>query len=141
LSSSALGLLDLSTALAFNIAMKTLIITLAALTFSFATGFAKDSRLFSTVIPDGGDGVTLSLSGRQWLKITNFVQNNTAGVQAEPAGIAVFKGDAGLWVLFATNPNEHAPHDDVFVAGPATVVVTPPKNGATVFLSYQRGSE
>ena len=121
--------------------MKTLILTLAALTFSFATGFAKESRLFSTIIPDGGDSLTLTLSGRQWLKVTNFVQNDTSMVQAEPAGIAVFKGDTGLWVLFATNPNQHAPHDDVFIAGPATVVVPPPKNGATVFLSYQRGAD
>lgn len=123
------------------LAMKTLVMTLALIIFSQAEATAKESRIFSEIIPDGGAQIQIKLLVNQWLKVTNFVQNDTSAVPAERAGIAVFKGGTGLWVLFATNPNEHAPHDDVFVAGPATVVVTPPKSGATIFLTYQRGSE
>jgi hypothetical protein len=120
--------------------MKTLMITLALIIFSLTDVTAKESRLFSEIIPDGGAPIQIKLLVNQWLKITNFVQNDTS-LPVPRAGISVFKGGTGLWVRFATDPNEYAPHDDVFVAGPATVVVTPPKNGATVFLTYQRGSE
>ena len=59
-----------------------------------------------------------------------------------PAGVAVFKGDAALWVLFATDPRTHAAHEDVFVGGPATVVVRLPQTpGGASFLTYQRGSD
>jgi len=120
--------------------MKTLIITLAALTLSFTSLTAKDGAFTSVIIPDGGKAIQFDLAARQWIKITNFTQNGA--VNAMPAGVAVFKGENGLWVLFATEPGAHAPHEDVFVAGPATVLVSPPEGGhAAVFLTYQRGSD
>jgi hypothetical protein len=119
--------------------MKTLITTLAVLTLSFTTLIGKDATFTSAIIPDGGTPIQINLSSHQWIKITNFTQNYTASA-VDPAGIAVFKGDSGLWVLFATYPPSHSPHEDVFVAGPATVVVQP-VTGSTAFLTYERGSD
>jgi|GEM_PF-2170772 len=122
--------------------MKTLITTLAVLTLSFTTLSAKDGTFTSVIIPDGGKSLQIDLSAHQWIKITNFTQNSVNNATPMPAGIAVFKGDAALWVLFATDPQTHAAHEDVFVGGPATLVVAPPKDGgAIVFLTYQRGSD
>ncbi len=122
--------------------MKTLIITLAVLALSFTTLPAKDGTFTSVIIPDGGQSLQIDLSARQWIKITNFTQNSINNATPMPAGIAVFKGDAALWVLFANDPQTHAPHEDLFVGGPATLVVVPPENGgAIVFLTYQRGSD
>ena len=123
--------------------MKTLISTLAVLAFSFTPLSAKDGTFTSVIIPDGGKSLQIDLSGRQWIKITNFTQNPVDDTKPPmPAGVAVFKGDAALWVSFATDPREHAAHEDIFVGGPATVVVAPPqKGGAIVFLTYQRGSD
>ena len=127
--------------------MKTLITTLAVLTLSFTTLPAKDGTFTSAIIPDGGTSLRIDLSAHQWLKITNFTQNSVNNdIPAMPAGVAVFKGDAALWVLFAADPQTHAPHEDVFVGGPATVVIAPPEKtsangGAIVFLTYQRGSD
>jgi hypothetical protein len=122
--------------------MKTLITTLAVLTLSFTTLPAKDGTFTSVIIPDGGKSLQIDLSARQWIKITNFTQNSINDATPMPAGVAVFKGDAALWILFATDPQTHAAHEDVFVGGPATLVVAPPeKGGAIVFLTYQRGSD
>jgi hypothetical protein len=123
--------------------MKTLITTLAVLTLSFTTLPAKDSTFTSLIIPDGGKSLQIDLSARQWIKITNFTQNPVNDANPPmPAGVAVFKGAAALWVLFATDPRTHAAHEDVFVGGPATVVVAPPQGGgAIVFLTYERGSD
>ena len=121
---------------------KTLITTLAVLTLSFTTLPAKDSTFISVIIPDGGKSLQIDLSARQWIKITNFTQNSVSNATPMPAGVAVFKGTAALWVLFATDPQTHAAHEDVFVGGPATVVVAPPvAGGAIVFLTYERGSD
>ncbi|MFN2623074.1 MAG: hypothetical protein ABR611_09530 [Chthoniobacterales bacterium] len=128
--------------------MKTLT-TLAVLALSFATLVAKDATFTSVIIADGGKSFQLDLSARQWIKVTNFTQVplNDAN-PTNTAGIAVFKGDSALWVSFATDPRAHAPHEDVFIAGPATVIVAPPDKGekgdqghATVFLTYERGAD
>jgi hypothetical protein len=120
--------------------MKTLITTLAVLTLSFAALSAKEGTFTSVIIPDGGaNPLQIDLKARQWMKITNFTQNDT-GTPVDQAGVAVLKGDSGLWVLFATNPLNHSPHEDVFVAGPATVLVSH-VTGSTVFLTYERGSD
>ena len=129
--------------------MKTLITTLAVLTLSFTTVIAKEGTFTSVIIPDGGDSVQINLSSHQWIKITNFTQN---AIQDKPlpnlAGVAVFKGENGLWVLFARDATTPVDHEDVFVAGPATVVVAPPDKTnepqlahAIVFLTYERGSD
>jgi len=122
--------------------MKTLITTLAVLTLSFTISFAKDGTFTSVIIPDGGKSLQIDLSAHQWIKITNFTQNSINNTTPMPAGVALFKGDDALWILFATDPQTHAAHEDVFVGGPATLVVAPPeKGGAIVFLTYQRGSD
>jgi len=122
--------------------MKTLITTLAVLTLSFTTLSAKDGTFTSVIIPDGGKSLQIDLSAHQWIKITNFTQNSVNNATPMPAGVALFKGDAALWILFATDPQTHSAHEDVFVGGPATLVVAPPeKGGAIVFLTYQRGSD
>ena len=121
--------------------MKTLIITLAILSLSLTTLPAKEGTITSVIIPDNGDELQISLASRQWLRITNFSQNDTSStIHSDRAGVAVFKGTTGLWVLFATFPGEFVPHEDLFVGGPATVVVSP-QSGATLFLTYQRGSD
>jgi hypothetical protein len=123
--------------------MKTLVITLAVLTLSFTPLLAKDAKFISVIIPDGGKSVQIDLSAHQWIKITNFTQNPVNDATPPmPAGVAVFKGDDALWVSFATDPRTHAAHDDIFIAGPATVVAAPPEaGGAIVFLTYERGSD
>jgi hypothetical protein len=128
--------------------MKTLITTLAVLALSFTTLPAKDGTFTSAIIADGGKSLQIDLSAHQWIKITNFTQTPSEDAKAtNVAGVAVFKADAALWVLFATDPRAHAAHEDVFVAGPATLIVSPPQKdatypgGATVFLTYQRGSD
>jgi len=127
--------------------MKTLVTTLAILTLSSAPLVAKDGTFTSAIIPDGGGELRLNLSSHEWLKITNFTQIpvNDA-IPTKAAGVAVFKGDNGLWVLFASDPRSDVVHKDLFVGGPATVVIVPPKvdsgyGGATVFVTYQRGSD
>jgi hypothetical protein len=127
--------------------MKTLITTLVIIVLSFTTLPAKDGTFTSVIIPDGGQSLRLDLSAHQWIKITNFTQNPVDDATPPmPAGVAVFKGDAALWVLFATDPRTHAAHEDVFIGGPAIVVVAPPvktktNGGAIVFLTYERGSD
>ncbi|MEY2509236.1 MAG: hypothetical protein QOH01_3565 [Verrucomicrobiota bacterium] len=129
--------------------MKTLIATVAALTLSFTTLSAKEGAFTSVIIPEAGKPLQFELSAHQWIKITNFVQNDTDDrMPADFAGIAVYKGDNGVWVLFATKTNVPEHHDDLIVGGPATVIVHPPakdakmnKGGAAVFLTYQRGSD
>lgn len=121
--------------------MKTLVTILAVLVLPFTGLSAKDATFTSVIIPDGGTQLHIHLSSGQWIKITNFTQNDTGENHVQPAGVAVFKGGTGLWVLFASNPNEHTPHEDLFVAGPATVIVSPPEHGAIVFATYERGSD
>ncbi len=120
--------------------MKTLITTLAVLTLSFTTVIAKDATFTSVIIPDGGAPIVLELKGRQWIKITNFTQTYTGTGPVEPAGVAVYKGESSMWVSFATTPQNHSPHEDVFVGGPATVLIQPVM-GSKVFLTYERGSD
>ena len=121
--------------------MKTLIITLAILCLSLTRLPAKDGTFTSEIIPDNGDDLHIILSSGQWLKVMNFSQNDTSDtIHSERAGVAVYKGGNALWVLFASFPGEFVPHQDLLVAGPATVVVSP-QAGATLFLSYQRGSD
>jgi hypothetical protein len=122
--------------------MKTLVISLAILTCSLATTLpAKDGAFVSKIISDGGGELRITLSSHEWLKITNFTQIPTDGNQPEPAGVAVFNGVDGIWAMFATDPRTHLPHEDLFVGGPAVVVISPPQSGATVFVTYQRGSD
>jgi hypothetical protein len=123
--------------------MKTLITTLVVLTLSFTTAIAKEGTFTSVILTDPTKPLQLQLAAHQWIKITNFTQNDDPeNVPAEPAGVAVYKGTSGLWVLFARDVRANVSHEDVFVAGPATVIVMPPMgNGATVFLTYQRGSD
>lgn len=120
--------------------MKTLIITLAILTLSFTTLPAKEATFTSVVLRKTDKTFQLKLAARQWIKITNFIEN--LGNPAEPAGVAVFQGDAALWVLFASSPTDtHTAHEDVFIGGPATITVTLPTDGSTAFLTYLRGSD
>jgi hypothetical protein len=121
--------------------MKTLITTLVALTLSFTTLPAKDGTFSSVVIGENDKVFRVNLSTKQWMKITNFIQNDVGETPAERAGVAVFQGDAALWVLFADGPSTtRVAHEDLFIGGPAIVTV-PPMPGATVFLTYQRGSD
>jgi hypothetical protein len=123
--------------------MKTLITTLAVLTLSFATLIAKEATFTSVIIPDGGDPVQINLTTHQWIKITNFTQNDASkDLHAALAGIAVYNGTSALWVLFARDVGANVSHEDVFIAGPAIVTVMPPAGGgAVVFLTYERGSD
>lgn len=121
--------------------MKTLITALALLTLSFTALPAKEGSFFSVVIGEHDKVFRVNLSSRQWMKITNFIQNDAGETPAERAGVAVFQGDDALWVLFADGPSTtRVAHEDLFIGGPATVIVSP-MPGATVFLTYQRGSD
>ena len=120
--------------------MKTLITTLAIIILSASTLPAKDGTFTSVVIRKIDKTFQLKLAARQWIKITNFIEN--LGDPAEPAGVAVFQGEGALWVLFASSPTDtHAAHEDVFIGGPATITVTLPTEGSTAFLTYLRGSD
>ena len=116
--------------------MKTLITTLAVLALSVAALPAKEGS-FVSVIADSDHPVMIHLRARQWVRITNFVQNggNTDGMAA---GVAVFQGDVGMWVLFANDPQ--TTNEPVIIAGPAEINVSVPA-GVKAFLTYQRGSD
>jgi hypothetical protein len=119
--------------------MKTLIPTLAVLTLSFTTLVAKEGAFTSVILTDPKNPLQLQLGAHQWIKITNFVQNN-GDIQNAPSGVAVFKGDVGMWVLFASDPS--ASQSPVIVTGPAIVNVIPAMGAnVTTFLTYQRGSD
>jgi hypothetical protein len=121
--------------------MKTLITTLAIVILSIIPLPAKDGTFASVIIRDTDKAFRLDLSARQWIKVTNFTQNDTGNNHVMPAGVAVFQGEGALWVLFASDPTtNHVSHEDVFIGGPATVTVSPTP-GAVVFLTYQRGSD
>jgi hypothetical protein len=117
--------------------MKTLITTLAVLALSFTSVIAKDGTFTSVIVNETDHPLQLNLRAREWLKITNFVQNG--GNTDNSAGIALFKGDESMWILFANQPQKtDAP---VIVAGPATLMVWVPSNEVKAFLTYQRGSD
>jgi len=122
--------------------------TLAILALSSTALLAKDGTFTSVIIPPTGSEVRLTLSDHQWLKITNFTQIPVDDATSTlAAGVAVFKGGEGLWVKFASDPRLHVAHEDLFVGGPALVVIAPATptaaspGGATVFVTYQRGSD
>jgi hypothetical protein len=120
--------------------MKTLITTLAIILLSASTLPAKDGTFTSVVIRQTDKTFQLKLAARQWIRITNFIENT--GAPGEPAGVAVFQGEAALWVLFASSPTDtHVAHEDVFIGGPATITVSVPTEGSTAFLTYMRGSD
>jgi hypothetical protein len=123
--------------------METLITTLAVLTLSFTAVIAKEGTFTSVILTDPKSPLQLQLAAHQWIKITNFTQNDASEeMHAGPAGVAVYKGTSALWVLFARDVRANVSHEDVFIAGPATVTAMPPVNGgAIVFLTYQRGSD
>lgn len=123
--------------------MKHLLCSLVILAVSLSTLLAKEGAFSSVIIRETDKPFSLNLAARQWIKITNFTQNDIDPTKpAELAGVAVFQGTGeGLWVLFADQPTTtHVAHDDVFIAGPALVYV-PAITGATVFLTYLRGSD
>lgn len=124
-----------------DLPMKTLISTLLIGVLSLSSLPAKEGTFASVIIRGTDSAFQLSLAARQWIKIINFTQNDITTTRTDRAGLAVFKGEAALWVLFADDPmTTHVPHDDVIIAGPATVTVAAvPK--ATIFLTYQRGSD
>ncbi|MEY2495985.1 MAG: hypothetical protein QOJ45_2477 [Verrucomicrobiota bacterium] len=123
--------------------MKNLLCSLAFLGVSFTTLLAKDGSFTSVIIHEADKPFGLSLSSHQWIKITNFTQNTIDETKpAEASGVAVFQGTGdGLWVLFADGPTTmHVQHEDLFIAGPATIYV-PAKSNVTAFLTYLRGSD
>ena len=118
--------------------MKTLITILTVLVISLSATRAKDGTFVSVIITDPDKPLQLNLRDRQWIKITNFVQNggNTDG---NSAGVAVFQGDLGMWVLFANDPR--TTNEPVIIAGPAIINVSVPSADVRAFLTYQRGSD
>ena len=132
--------IDILKGLPLDALMKTLITTLAIMVLSVTTLPAKDGTFSSVIIRETDKTFQLKLAARQWIKITNFIEN--LGNPEMPAGVAVFQGEGALWVLFASNPTDtHAAHEDVFIGGPATITVTLPTKGSTAFLTYLRGSD
>ena len=118
-------------------AMKTLITTIAVLALSFTTALGKDGTLTSVIVNQKDHPLQLDLRAREWIKITNFVQNG--GDTESSAGVALFKGAESMWILFANQPQRtDAP---VIIAGPATIMVLVPSNDVKAFLTYQRGSD
>jgi hypothetical protein len=119
--------------------MKNLLCSLAFLGVSFTTLLAKDGSFTSVIIRENDKPFQLTLTSRHWIKITNFTQYLKPET---PAAVAVYQGTGdGVWVLVADQPTTtHVAHDDVFIAGPAIVSV-PAIPGATVFLTYLRGSD
>jgi hypothetical protein len=120
--------------------MKTLIATLAVLTLSFTTALAKDGTFTTVIVKDSDKPLDLTVESHHWIKIINFVQND-GDTETYPAGIAVFKGDAVAWVLFAGSPS--ATSAPVVIEGPAIVSVrfSGKTTGASALLTYQRGSD
>src|SRR5437763_11436167 len=120
--------------------MKTLTTTIAVLALSLTTLLAKDGTFTTVIVKDSAKALALTIGSHQWIKVINFVQNN-GETETYPAGLAVFKGDDALWILFASNPSvTNAP---VIIAGPATLIVqfSDKTTGASALLTYERGSD
>ena len=118
--------------------MKTLITILAVLAITLPATRAKDGPFASVIISDPDKPIQINLRDRQWLKITNFVQNG-GDTASNSAGVAVFQGDVGMWVLFANDPR--TTNEPVIIAGPAIIKVSVPSADVRAFLTYQRGSD
>ena len=121
--------------------MKKLTCIIALLVLANSAILAAEAIVVSKVIHAEDSALHFRLSAKQWIKITNFTQTggdpNTVGI------VAVFQGSAdlpGANVLVATqSTSTKVEHEDVFIAGP-TVVYVAPVPGATLFISYLRGS-
>lgn len=120
--------------------MKTLIITLAVLTLSLTNVLAKDGTFTTVIVKDTDNPLNLTIGSHQWVKIINFVQNG-GNTDTNPAGLALFKDDAAIWLLFASSPS--ATNAPVIIEGPAIVRVqfSDKTTGASAVLTYQRGSD
>jgi hypothetical protein len=133
--------------------MNKILLTLSML-IAFADALlANDGTFVTKVIHESDPVVQLSVPIGKAMKITNFIQEgayvtNEPGpfpgsvtVTNHPGEVKVYQGAAGLpgvTVLQSTPAStSHVAHEDVFVAGPAIVVIQP-LTGVTLAFSYLR---
>jgi hypothetical protein len=125
--------------------IKKLIGIVFALTLSTGFLFAKEGSIVSKIIHAADQPLRIELSGRQFMRISNFVQTSDSAEEiTATATVAVFQGAGdlpGINVLLASKAaTTQVTHEELFIGGPAVVYVAP-VSGSTLFISYLRGSD
>jgi hypothetical protein len=115
---------------------QTSLAVIAFLVLSIGSLSARDSRYFSYIVRSTDDPVQFDLPANLYMKITNFSQASTSGVNTF-GGILITKYGAEALVMTA-NSTAASSTNPVFVAGPCTVTV-PPVQGATLFVTFLLG--
>jgi hypothetical protein len=129
--------------------MKTRFAVFVVLLVSVSVAVAGDN-LITRVIHETDSVVSITLQPRQFIKITNFVQDAPLITQDEKGNfvsnvgtVTVYQGAIGLSginVLTASPAGPtHQAHEDCYIAGPAIVNIAP-LSSATLFITYLRGS-
>jgi hypothetical protein len=121
--------------------------TIIALFILAATAFAKDGTFVTRVIHDSDPAFNVLIPSNKFMLITNFIGQTTTqvpgGAVINAGEVIVYQGAAGLpgAVVLESSPTTttHENHEDVYIAGPAVVYVSPVK-GVTLVLTYLRGN-
>jgi hypothetical protein len=131
--------------------MKTLVLLCAVLAIAITPLAANDGIYVTRVIHETDSLYSLLLNRKQFIKITNFIQEGgTVGnvfnpdgsfaVVPTPASVVVYQGAAGLaGITVATTGGPNSVHE-VTIAGPAVVNVAPAPGG-TLFLTFLLGNQ
>jgi hypothetical protein len=113
---------------------------MAIIAISSVSALGNSGKFFSRVIHSSDQAFTINLPAKQFLFITNFVQDggDTAGA------VTVYQGAAGLPginVLIASpsGSTTHEVHEDTYIGGPVVVTIAPVSDG-TLFISYLLGN-
>jgi hypothetical protein len=123
---------------------------LTLLFISIPIAVAKDGTFVTRVIHETDPAVSILLQPRQFITITNFVQDAPLVIQDENgnfishvATVTVYQGAMGLSginVLTASQAGStHVAHEDCYIAGPAIVNIAS-LSSATLFITYLKGS-
>jgi hypothetical protein len=119
--------------------MKKLASIVSLFVLSITVALAGEGKFFSQVIHDTDQPFRLSLPANKAMKVLNFIQSGVPGPVINLGAIAVYQGTPGLSGIFVLqadfSSNNHVVHEDVFIAGPAVVYISPIA-GETLFLSY-----
>ena len=102
--------------------------------------FGNSGKFYSRVIHSSDQAFTINLPAKQFLFITNFVQDGGE----MPGAVTVYQAATGLRginILIAarSGATTHETHEDTYIAGPVVVTIAPVSNG-TLFISYLLGN-
>ena len=122
--------------------MKRLILILCLLLVSLTPLSAGDGKFFSYVIHPNDPPISFLLSDHQFIKITNFVQSGSTGLNGSTTTgtVYVYQGATGLdgAMVLSAGFSGTGGNADTIIAGPAVVYI-PSLPDATLFITYLFG--